>query len=684
MPNFRDATNRLGVKPLKEPIKGKPETKCNLVVTQPRRVAAIQVAKRVSWERGIKLGSEVGYVIRFDDCVSSSTRIKYVTDGVLVRECLEDRDLTKYNVVILDEAHERSLNTDILFALAKQAVIRRQGSLRLVITSATLEIKKFSKYFYDCPVINVSGRCYDVAVMHGNAIKERRVENSVKAALRIHMTEGPGDILVFLTGFEECEQAVQLCYEKLEQLKAHGKTVPSMMIVPLYGNMQSEEQALAFERPPDDCRKIVFATNIAETSVTINGIGFVIDSGYVKQKQYNPKTGMDSLVIVPISKVQAIQRTGRAGRTSEGKCYRLYTEQFYNTQMPDITTPEIQRVNLAGTLLLLKNMGINDVVNFDFIDKPDKDSILHALKQLYFIRALDKNGELTSLGRELSKLPLEPSYARTLVASSFFKCEDEVLVIVSILSSENLWQNISVNNRELRDKFERVRKTFLDPKSDYVSLLNVFDKWKGRYKNDSWCRDNFLNMRALKQANEIYKQLIDYMKKINFNECKKYIVTTNRLENDIRKKSMKLHSRLGRAFSSGFFMNACRKVPGGEGSAHYWTVNEEHMAQIDFNSSLTVNENYPTWILYTEISGTSKAKSIIKMACEIKLKWIEEMLPLLKSVDLFLAPNLSEPVNIEKKRKSPEKDVVSEEVAKKNQADKLKAAQERYLKRKKL
>eukprot|EP00826_Nyctotherus_ovalis_P030918 TRINITY_DN2468_c0_g1_i6.p1 TRINITY_DN2468_c0_g1~~TRINITY_DN2468_c0_g1_i6.p1 ORF type:complete len:473 (-),score=119.98 TRINITY_DN2468_c0_g1_i6:93-1466(-) len=457
-----------------------------------------------------------------------------------------------------------------------------------------------------------------------------------------------------------------------------------MCIRDRYGSMQSGEQALAFEKPPDNCRKIVFATNIAETSLTINGVGFVIDSGYVKQKQYNPKTGMDSLVITPISKVQAIQRTGRAGRTREGKCYRLYTEQFYNTQMLNVTTPEIQRVNLADTILTLKSMGIKDVVNFDFIDSPGKDSILHALKQLYLIRALDKNGELTSLGRELSKLPLEPSYARTLVASSFFGCQDEVSTIVSILSSEHIWQNVRVRNQELRAKYDRVRKSFLDSKSDYVSLLNVFDAWKRNHKSESWCRDNFLHSRALRQSNEIYRQLTDYAKKLNLSECKKFIITSKSIEDDIAKTNMKLHSRLGRAFASGFFMNACRKVPETSGVS-YLTVNEGHIAQLDHSSSLAVCENYPTWILYTEIASTSKARSLIKMACEIKLKWVEEMLPLLKNAETFLTPAKSEPRETEKKRKVPEeKAVESEEVTKKNKEDKLKAALERYNKRKKL
>lgn len=584
-----------------------------MVITQPRRVAAIQISKRVADERGIELGDEVGYVIRFEDCVSKNTRIKYVTDGILVRECLEDKNLSKYDVVILDEAHERSLHTDILFALIKQAVIRRKGNLRLVVTSATLEIKKFSAYFYSCPVINVSGRCYEVTVMHGSSQKEKRVENSVKAALRIHMTEGPGDILVFLTGFEECEQAVQLCYHKLEKLAKMGKSVPAMMIVPLYGAMQSGEQNLAFEPAPPNCRKIVFATNIAETSLTVNGVAFVIDSGYVKQKQYNSKTGMDMLLITPISKVQAIQRTGRAGRTGPGKCYRLYTEQFYNTQMADVTVPEIQRVNLSGTILTLKNMGIDDVLKFDFIDPPEKDAIIQALKQLYLIRAIDKNGKLTTMGKELCKLPLEPTYAKIVIAAKFWKCEDEILKIVSLLSAESLWQNISVKQVEKRKEFETVRKKQADPQSDHITLLNVYNEWEENHKSESWCQKNFLRIRSLRQANNIYKQLQEYNSKIDISECKKYIIFSKETETALFKKSRKISSRIGRTLSYGFFMNACRKIPGAAEGISYLTVNEGHMAQIDFNSSLAMHNYYPDWILYTEISGSTSGIFIINL-----------------------------------------------------------------------
>ena len=350
-----------------------------IVVTQPRRVAAVAMARRVAYERKARLGHEVsprqvGYAIRFEDRSSQRTQIKYVTDGVLIRECLQDPDLTGYTIVMLDEVHERTLDTDVLLALAKQAVHRRAENMRLIVTSATLNIDQFANYFDNCPVLQIATRAFNVEVLHCTSKADRRVENSVTAAIRIHLHEGPGDVLVFLTGSEECERACRLCLEKLNQLLDRGKPVPSMVIMPLYGAMPSEEQAKVFEPVPRDCRKVIFSTNIAETSLTIQGICFVIDCGYVKQKIYNPKTGLDALLVVPISRQQARQRAGRAGRTADGKCYRLYSDTFAEQQMEEAAKPEILRVNLSSTLLTLKAMGIHDVSGFEFMDPPDYES----------------------------------------------------------------------------------------------------------------------------------------------------------------------------------------------------------------------------------------------------------------------------------------------------------------------
>lgn len=413
-----------------------------VVVTQPRRVAAVAMARRVASERHVKLGHEVsarqvGYAIRFEDRSNSRTQIKYVTDGVLIRECLQDSDLTKYSIVMLDEVHERTLDTDVLLALAKQAVKRRSENMRLVVTSATLNIEQFSQYFDNCPVLQVSTRAFNIEVLHCTSKADRRVENSVTAAIRIHLHEGPGDVLVFLTGSEECERACKLCLEKLNQLLERGKPVPAMIIMPLYGAMPSEEQAKVFEPAPPDCRKVIFSTNIAETSLTIQGICFVIDCGYVKQKMYNPKTGLDALMVVPISRQQAKQRAGRAGRVADGKCYRLYSDTFCEQQMEEAAKPEILRVNLSSTLLTLKAMGIHDVNSFEFIDPPDYEScvsvsVTQALKLLYYLGAVYEDGRITPLGKEMSRLPVEPCFARCLVASVPLNCTSDMLTVNAI------------------------------------------------------------------------------------------------------------------------------------------------------------------------------------------------------------------------------------------------------------
>ena len=406
------------------------DKRLKICITQPRRVATVSMAKRLCFERNIPFGEEVSYAIRFDDRTSDKTNLRYVTDGILVRELINDPLIKKYNVVILDEAHERSLHTDILFALIKQAVLKREGSLKLVITSATLDTGLFSKYFNNCPIIEMKGRSYKVDILYGNASSNFRVDDAVNAAVRMHLHEGYGDILVFLTGSDECEMAVKQTYIVLQKLIDDKKEVPNALIYALYGAQSSADQARVFDRAPDeDTRKIIYSTNIAETSLTIDGIGFVVDSGHVKQKIYNPKTGMDTLTIVPISQVQAIQRAGRAGRTQEGKCYRMYSERFYKEQMIKTTVPEILRVNLTSLMLTMKCIGIHDCLGFDYMEKPNDSLIIQALKQLHMLNAIDENGKLTSFGRELCKYPMEPHFSKALMISKYFKCQEELLTV---------------------------------------------------------------------------------------------------------------------------------------------------------------------------------------------------------------------------------------------------------------
>jgi ATP-dependent RNA helicase DHX8/PRP22 len=612
---------------------GKPK----IVITQPRRVATIQMAKRVAYEKKYTLGKEIGYSIRFEDLTSPDTFIKYVTDGILVRECLADPNLSKYHIIILDEAHERSLYTDILFALCKQAVINRKGDLRLLITSATLDTKQFSSYFNNCPVFAVHGRCYPVDKIYQPSRMEKRVENSVKLAIRIHLHESPGHILAFLTGFEECEQACKLCFRKLEELASKGKNVPPLLIMPLYGAQNTEEQAQIFEKAPENCRKMIFCTNIAETSLTVDGIGYVIDCGYVKQKIYNPKTSMDSLNIVPISKVQAIQRAGRAGRTGPGKCIRLYTEQFFESQMSNITIPEILRVNLATTILTLKSMNIDNVLEFDFMEKPGKEAILEALKQLFFLQAIDTDGKITKLGRESAKFPLECSYTRALIASKFFNVKDEMTILVSLISTEGIWYNVNKYDEERRAVFDQKKIEFLDNFSDHISYLNIYKEWEFNGFSEDWCKANFLQYRALKQARNIKEQLDDYMSKVNYRDCEDYFNMKNiqilctEVEKDKNLDDYEKINKLMRiALCQGFFMNAARKIPN---TTDYLRISDGSVVTLDSYSGIVIKDMKPDLVIFTELGGTN-TKAVMKQVSIIEIKWINELINLIRNVDI--------------------------------------------------
>ncbi|PHU02971.1 hypothetical protein BC332_28222 [Capsicum chinense] len=392
-----------------------------IAVTQPRRVAAVSVSRRVAQEQNVRIGEEVGYAIRFEDRTSEKTRIKYLTDGVLLRESLFDPELNQYSVIILDEAHERSLNTDILLGLMKRLIKWRYSSLKVLITSATLDGGKVSRFFSDCPVLTVPGELFPVEIVHISERPKNYVETSVKKAIDIHVREPEGDILIFLTGQDDIEKLVLKLEEKVQSLE-EGSCMDAL-ILPLHGSLPPEMQASyfpshipyldildildlvrVFSSPPPNCRRFIVSTNIAETSLTVDGVVYVIDSGYVKQRQYNPSTGMYSLEVVQISKVQAKQRAGRAGRTRPGKCYRLYPSMVYHDDFLDATVPEIQRSSLAGTVLYLKSLDLADmdILKFDFLDSPSIESLEVALKQLYLVDAIDKNGSITSLGRKMA------------------------------------------------------------------------------------------------------------------------------------------------------------------------------------------------------------------------------------------------------------------------------------------
>jgi pre-mRNA-splicing factor ATP-dependent RNA helicase DHX38/PRP16 len=346
--------------------------------TQPRRVAAMSVAKRVAEEMNVELGTLVGYAIRFEDLTSTDTVIKYMTDGVLLRESLRESDLDSYSVLIMDEAHERSLHTDVLFGILRKIVARRRD-LKLIITSATLNAERFSSFFGGVPIYRIPGRTFHVEKYFAKTPPEDYVEAAVKQVMTIHLSFPVGDILVFMTGQEDIEATCQVIAERAAALDG----VPPILLLPMYSQLPADLQAKIFDGTQDGSRKCIISTNIAETSLTVDGIKYVVDCGYSKIKVYNPKIGMDALQIGPESQANANQRAGRAGRTGPGFCYRLFTERQYVSEMLVNQIPEIQRTNLGNVVLLLKSLGVEDLLAFDFMDPPPQENIMNSVSIVY-------------------------------------------------------------------------------------------------------------------------------------------------------------------------------------------------------------------------------------------------------------------------------------------------------------
>lgn len=555
--------------------------------TQPRRVAAMSVAARVADEMDVVLGDEVGYNIRFENKTSNKTILKYMTDGMLLREAMEDHDLKNYSVIILDEAHERTLATDILMGLLKQ-ISKRRPDLKIIIMSATLDAEKFQNYFNDAPLLAVPGRTHPVEIYYTPEYQKDYLDSAIRTVLQIHATEGEGDILLFLTGEEEIEDACRkISLEGDELIREQG--CGPLSVYPLYGSLPPHQQQRIFDKAPESYngkpgRKIIVSTNIAETSLTIDGIVFVVDPGFSKQKVYNPRIRVESLLVSPISKASAQQRAGRAGRTRPGKCFRLYTEEAYKKELIEATYPEILRCNLSSVVLLLKKVGVNDLVHFDFMDPPAPETMMRALEELNYLAVLDDEGELTSLGKLASNFPLDPLLSVMLIGSADHKVSNEILTIVSLLNVPNVF----VRPANARKYADEAKLQFADQSGDFVTLLNVFNEFliaKEAGNINSWCRDNFVSYRTLQQSVNIRKQLERLMNNFDIP-----IISTE-IENK------KFNKYITRALLGGFFMQVAIKS-----GKNYKTVDGQDVLV----HPSTVLPTSPEYILYNELVLTSK------------------------------------------------------------------------------
>ncbi|KAK1627176.1 hypothetical protein QYE76_001491 [Lolium multiflorum] len=610
-------------------------------ITQPRRVAAVTVATRVAEECNDQLGKKVGYSIRFDDSTSSATRIKYMTDGLLLREALLDPLLSKYSVIVVDEAHERTVHTDVLLGLLKKVQHSRSiyankdgktlsdkqdhspsvtlkscegmkcAPLKLIIMSASLDAKCFSDYFGGAKAVHIQGRQYPVDTLYTYQPESDYLDATLVTIFQIHLEEGPGDILAFLTGQEEIESLERLIQERVRQLPPDSSKI---WITPIYSSLPSEQQMNAFKPAPAGTRKIVLATNIAETSVTIPGIKYVIDPGMVKARAYNPVTGMESLIIIPVSKAQALQRSGRAGREGPGKCFRLFQECEFD-KLAESTVPEIKRCNLSNVVLQLKALGIDDIIGFDFMEKPSRTSILKSLEQLILLGALTDDYKLSDpVGKQMARLPLDPMYSKALIVSSEFKCLEEMLIVVSMLSVESIF----FTPREKLEEARAARKTFESSEGDHITLVNVYraaaeclEKSKNANAKEKtmekalnrWCWENFINYRSLRHARDVHSQIQGHVQQmgLNLSSCGEDMV------------------QFRRCLTAAFFLNAAMRQP--DGSFRALGTGQS----VQMHPSSVLFRTKPDCVIFNELVRTTQ--NYVKNLTRIDPLWLAELAP---------------------------------------------------------
>nr|GLL24778.1 pre-mRNA-splicing factor ATP-dependent RNA helicase DEAH10-like isoform X1 [Ipomoea trifida] len=600
-------------------------------VTQPRRVAAITVAKRVAEESGVELGQRVGYAIRFEDVTSNLTKIKYMTDGLLLRKQGQKNvgggvniDSMKTKNELLEDKKEA--NSDGIF---KKFHAKKYTPLKLVIMSASLDARVFSEYFGGARAVHVQGRQYPVDIFYTLKPETDYIDAALITIFQIHMEEGPGDILVFLTGQEEIESAERLVHDHLQHLPEGNR---KLLTFPIFSSLPSEKQMKVFMPAPAGYRKVILATNIAETSVTIPGIKYVIDPGLVKARTYDADMGIDSLIVVKTSKAQALQRSGRAGREGPGKCYRLYPENEFE-KLDDSTIPEIKRCNLSNVVLQLKALGIDNIVDFDFIEKPksiviimnialspspvllyNRIALVKSMETLFLLGAITENNELSDpTGHQMARLPLEPMHSKALILAGEFGCLEEMLISVAMLSVESIFYA----PREKLEESRNALKSFASLEGDHLTLLNVyrasnefFEKSKitnGELKAEKnlrkWCKDNFINSRSLRHARDVHSQIRRNVEQmgLRISSCGDDMLIFRR------------------CLAASFFLNAALKQPDGT----YRVLSSGSTVQIHPSSVLFRAK--PECIVFNELVQTNY--TYVRNISRIDYLWLAELAP---------------------------------------------------------
>ncbi|ERN13981.1 probable pre-mRNA-splicing factor ATP-dependent RNA helicase DEAH9 isoform X4 [Amborella trichopoda] len=587
-----------------------------VVCTQPRRLAVQTVASRVAEEMDVKLGEEVGYTIRFEDLTKSAvTRIKFLTDGVLLREMMDDPLLSKYSVVMVDEAHERSLSTDMLLGLLKK-IQRRRPELRLIISSATIEAKSIAAFFNQSKkklpasrdfgpsrepaILSVEGRGYDVQIHFLEEPVSNYLQAAVSTVLDIHNQEPMGDVLVFLTGQDDIDAAVQMLTDEAQNLAAHRS---GLLVLPLYAGLSRAEQELVFSPTPRGKRKVVIATNIAETSLTLEGMVYVVDSGFSKQRFYNPITDIESLVVAPISKASARQRAGRAGRVRPGKCFRLYTEEYFESEMPLEGIPEMQRSNLVSCVIQLKALGIDNILGFDWLASPSPEGMIRALEVLYSLGILDEDSKLTSpTGFQVAEMPLDPMLSRMIISGSQFGCSEEMIIIAAFLSLQSIW----VIGRGTQKELDEAKQGFAVAEGDHITYLNVYKGFLLSGKSSQWCHKNLINYQAMKKVLEIREQLHKLVQRLGL------VLKSCGQDTQVVRK----------AITSGFFAHACRLESSSHGGM-YKTIRTSQ--EVYIHPSSVLFRVTPKWVVYHSLVSTDC--QYMRNVIAVDSSWFTELAP---------------------------------------------------------
>ncbi|KAJ5103177.1 ATP-dependent RNA helicase prh1 [Penicillium argentinense] len=616
-----------------------------IAITQPRRVAAISLARRVAEEMGTPLGSsspasKVGYSVRFDTSTSPSTRIKFLTEGMLLQEMLHDPWLTKYSAVVVDEVHERGVNVDLVTGFLRNLVSGQDKGrggvpLKVVVMSATADMESLQGFFQegfkleaeekkliqngsykaddqnekkrkDITVCRIKGRQFPVKTIYAPEPVHDFVDAALKVIFQIHCKEPmPGDILVFLTGQETVEALEHLVNEYAIGM---DPALPKIQVLPLFAALPQAAQQRVFMPAPPRTRKIVLSTNIAETSVTVSGVRYVVDCGKAKIKQFRSRLGLDSLLVKPISKSAAIQRKGRAGREAPGQCFRLYTEKDYLT-LDETNTPEILRCDLSQALLNMKARGVDDIVRFPFLTRPPREALEKALLQLLNIEALEETGKISEIGQHIAKLPLTPTLGRVLLAAAEngADCLTDVIDIISCLSVENIFLN--VNSEEKKEAAETARRDLYRREGDHLTMLATVRAYAAEHADrKAWAERHLVSHRAMQSVMDVRKQL-----RMQCRQAK--LLPKDQRDDHYPDPSPVL---ILQSFLRGFATNTARLVPDGS----YRTVVGNQTVAIH-PSSVLFGKKVEA-IMYNEFVFTNR--SYARGVSAVQMDWVGEAL----------------------------------------------------------